>query len=266
MKKEGPAKNKVDTFKVTRIKDGDRQEIDERVAEEAVLGVFLNDQEIVALSCTPHDETYLAVGFLFSEGLLKNKGQIKSVDRSEDRVTVLTHVPLKIPEDSRLKGVLTSGCGKGKSLADWERIDPLQDVMINLDLTLSPEQVHQVMLEFEKRSELFRQTGGVHSAALASSDGLVLFNEDIGRHNAVDKVLGESFMKGSDLKDNFLVISGRVSSDLISKLWNSGLSLVVSRTAPTTLAVRMAQRLGITVIGFVRGKRMNVYTYPTRVQ
>ena len=188
------------------------------------------------------------------------------MDRSEGRVTVLTHASLKIPEDSRLKGVLTSGCGKGKSLADWEKIDPLQDVMVNLDLTLSPDQVHRVVLQFEKRSELFRQTGGVHSAALATSDDLVLFNEDIGRHNAVDKVLGESFLNGLKLKDKFLVISGRVSSDLVSKLWNCGLSLVVSRTAPTSLAVKMAQRLGITVVGFARGKRMNVYSYPARVQ
>jgi FdhD protein len=257
---------KVKTHKATRIKDGDRQEIDELVAEEAILRVFLNDREIAALSCTPHDEAHLAVGFLFSEGLLKSRDEIKSLDRSEGGITVRTHAPLEIPEDSRLKGVLTSGCGKGKSLADWEKIDPLQDVMVNLDLTLSPEQVHQVMLEFEKRSELFRRTGGVHSAALAASDELLLFNEDIGRHNAVDKVLGESFLKGLDLKDKFLVISGRVSSDLISKLWNCSLSLVVSRTAPTTLAVRMAQRLGITVIGFARGKRMNVYSYPVRVQ
>jgi FdhD protein len=206
------------------------------------------------------------VGFLFSEGLLESREQIKSLDSSEDRVTILTNAPLEIPGDSRLKGVLTSGCGKGKSLADWEKIDPLQDVMVDLDSTLSPDQVYRVMLRFEKRSELFRQTGGVHSAALATGDDLVLFNEDIGRHNAVDKVLGESFLKGLNLKDKFLVISGRVSSDLVSKLWNCGLSLVVSRTAPTSLAVKMAQRLGITVVGFARGKRMNVYTYPARVQ
>jgi FdhD protein len=258
--------NKVKTHRAIRIKDGDRQEIEEKVAEEAVLRIFLNDREVVALSCTPHDEDHLAVGFLFSEGLLKKKEQIKSLDRSEDRITILTHVPLEIPEDSRLKGVLTSGCGKGRSFADWKKMDPVEDILVNLDLTLSPDQAHRVMLEFEKRSELFRQTGGVHSAALGTGDGLVLFNEDIGRHNAVDKVLGEGFLTGLELKDKFLVISGRVSSDLISKLWNCGLSLVVSRTAPTSLALKMAQRLGITVIGFARGKRMNVYTYPVRVQ
>ena len=258
--------NKFKSHKAIRIKDGDRQEIDERIAEEAILRIFLNDREIVALSCTPHDQDHLAVGFLFSEGLLKSKDQIKSLDRSEGGITVLTKAPLEIPEDSRLKGVLTSGCGKGKSLADWEKIDPVEDILVNLDLILSPDQVHRVMLEFEKRSELFHQTGGVHSAALATSDDLVLFNEDIGRHNAVDKVLGESLLKELELKDKFLVISGRVSSDLISKLWNCGLSLVVSRTAPTSLAVKMAQRLGITVVGFARGKRMNVYSYPARVQ
>jgi FdhD protein len=260
------AQRKVGSYKATRIKDGSREEIVETVAEEAVLRIFMNQRELVALSCTPDDQDYLAVGFLISEGFLKNKEEIESIDHSENSVTVRTHPSQDISETPLPKAVLTSGCGRGKTFVDWEDIDPLEDVMINLDLTLSPGEVLQVMSQFERRSELFRQTGGVHSAALAARDGIVLFNEDIGRHNAVDKVLGEGFLKGLELKDKFLVISGRVSSDVVSKLLNCGLSMVVSRTAPTSLAVRMAQKVGITIAGFVRGSRMNLYSFPARIQ
>lgn len=265
-KKRPSPEDKVTLQKATRIKDGNREEINETVAQEAVLRIFLNDQEMVALSCTPHDQAFLAVGFLVSEGFLKSKDEIKSIDRSESTVTVHTDAFHEIPEDSRSKGVLTSGCGKGKTFADWEKINPLEDIMVNLDLALSSSEVLELMFQFEKRSELFRQTGGVHSAALAARDGIILFNEDIGRHNAVDKVLGESFLKELELKDKLLVTSGRVSSDIVSKLWNCGISMVISRTAPTSLAVKMAQKLGITIAGFVRGSRMNVYSFPARIQ
>ncbi|KPL00730.1 MAG: hypothetical protein AMJ91_03575 [candidate division Zixibacteria bacterium SM23_73_3] len=259
-------KGKVKIYNATRIEKDKRKELSEKVAEEAVLRIFLNEQEIVVLSCTPYDQTYLAVGFLISDGFLKSKEEIRNINTSEDRVTVYTDSSYKIPETSQLQGILTSGCGKGKSFANWEEIDPLEDVLIDLDFSLSPDQILEVMSQFEKRSELFRETAGVHSAALAKKDGIILFNEDIGRHNAVDKVLGESLLKGIKLKDKFLVISGRVSSDIVSKLKHSGLSTVVSRTAPTGLAVRMAQKLGITLVGFVRGSRMTVYSFPVRIQ
>lgn len=264
--KERRMKGKVKIYNATRIEKDKRKELSEKVAEETVLRIFLNEQEIVALSCTPYNQTFLAVGFLISEGFLKVKEEIKSIDSTEGSVTVHTDPSYKIPEGPQLKGIFTSGCGKGKTFANWEEINPLEDTLINLDLTLTPQEVLDVMSQFEKRSELFRETAGVHSAALAKRDGIILFNEDIGRHNAVDKVLGESFLKGIDLKDKFLVISGRISSDIVSKLWNCGLNLVVSRTAPTSLAVNMAQRLGITLVGFVRGKRMNVYSFPVRIK
>jgi len=257
---------RFDRLKITKVSSGKKEEIEDVVVTEASLTIFLNEEKIITLLCTPQEQEYLAVGFLISDGFLKSKEEIKSIDSSEDRVTVRTDSSYKIPESFHLKGILTSGCGKGKTFANWEEMNPLEDILINLDFTLSPDEVLEVMSQFEKRSELFRKTAGVHSAALADKSGIILFNEDIGRHNAVDKVLGESLLKGIGLKDKFLVISGRVSSDIVSKLWNCGLSMVVSRTAPTSLAVNMAQKLGITLIGFARGKRMNVYSFPVRIK
>lgn len=262
----GRTDRKVETCKATLIKEGVRQEIDEKVAKEAVLRVFLNDQEIVALSCTPSDGEHLAVGFLFSEGLLKSKDQIREIHSSDDGIVVHTDPSYRIPEDVKLSGVLTSGCGKGKTLGGWQEVNPLEDILIDFDFVLAPNQLLEVMSQFEKRSHLFRETAGVHSAALADRNGIILFSEDIGRHNAVDKVLGESFLAGIELKEKFLVISGRTSSDIVSKLWRCGLSIVVSRTAPTSLAVEMARRLGITLVGFVRGRRMTIYSFPARIR
>ncbi|NIN00204.1 MAG: formate dehydrogenase accessory sulfurtransferase FdhD [candidate division Zixibacteria bacterium] len=259
-------KDKLGIFKAVRIKEGERQDIEEKVAQEAILRIFINEHEIAALSCTPSDQTYLAVGFLISEGFLKSSAEIKNVHSSEGEVTVRTKSPYEVPEELGRKGVLTSGCGKGKTFGSWEDVDPLEDTLVNLDLNFSSDEILKIMSQFQQRSKLFMETAGVHSAALAKGNGIVLFNEDIGRHNAVDKVLGESFLKGINLKDKFLVTSGRTSSDIVSKLWNCGLSMVVSRAAPTSLAVKMAQKLGITVVGFVRGKRMNVYSFPVRIK
>lgn len=259
-------KKKVKIYKATRIKEGEQLEVDETVVEEAILHVFLNQQEVAALSCTPHDKSYLAAGFLFSEGFLKTKEQIKNIDATENRVIVSTDPSYEVPELLQKKGTLTSGCGKGKSFALWEQINPMEDVLIDLNFTLASEHITEAIFQFEKKSELFRKTAGVHSAALVQQNRILLFNEDIGRHNAVDKVLGESFLEGVDLKNKYLVISGRISSDVVSKLSNCGLSVVVSRTAPTSLALDMAQKLGITLVGFARGKRMNVYSFPLRIK
>jgi FdhD protein len=259
-------KKKVKIYKATRIKEGKRAGVDEMVVEEAILHVFLNQQEVVNLSCTPHDTNHLAVGFLFSEGFLKTKEQIKNIDATENRVIVSTDPSDEVSELLQKKGVLTSGCGKGKNFADWEKINPMEDILIDLDFTLTSEDISEAIFQFEKRSGLFRQTAGVHSAALVQQKKIILFNEDIGRHNAVDKVLGESFLEGLDLKEKYLVISGRISSDVVSKLKNCGISVVVSRTAPTSLALDMALKLGITLVGFARGKRMNLYSFPVRIK
>jgi FdhD protein len=258
--------SKVKIYPATRIEKDKRQVIDETVAQEALLRIFLNEKEMITLSCTPFDRNYLAAGFLVSEGFLKDKEEIEDLEETEDSVTVHTRPSYKIQNATQLKGILTSGCGKGKTFTNWDAINPMEDILINLDLTLSFDDILKVIYQFEKRSELFRQTAGVHSAALAQNGDIFLFNEDIGRHNAVDKVLGESFLKGVDWKDKFLVISGRISSDIVSKLRHCGINLVVSRTAPTSLAVNVAQKLGITLVGFARGNRMNVYSYPVRIK
>jgi FdhD protein len=253
--------------KIIKITKGKAQSFQDQIVEESPLSIFLNDQKIVTLMSTPADQKFLALGFLFSEGLIAEKDDLEKVlfNSSKNEVRVFSRKGRRIPKGSLSLGRLTSGCGKGKSLQDLKKIDPLSDVLINLEFSISTHEIEKLIGEFEKRSSVFRSTGGTHSAALADKEKILLFNEDIGRHNAIDKVLGESLFKRIPLYDKILISSGRVSSDILSKAWRAKISLMVSRSAATSLAIELALKLGITIVGFARGRRMNVYSYPVRV-
>ena len=121
------------------------------------------------------------------------------------------------------------------------------------------------MKEFQHNSEVFKLTGGVHSAALCDKENILMFSEDIGRHNAIDKILGQCFWEGIPTENRVVLTSGRISSEILSKMAKRGIPIVVSRSAPTDLAIRTAENLGITLIGFVRGKRMNIYANDWRI-
>jgi FdhD protein len=121
------------------------------------------------------------------------------------------------------------------------------------------------MEEFRKRSEIHRQTGGVHAAALADHTGVLVFREDIGRHNAVDKVIGAYLVKENSFKDRILLTSGRLSSEILQKVQRCRLPIVVSRSAPTDRSVALARERNITLIGFARGRRMNIYSGEERI-
>jgi len=118
----------------------------------------------------------------------------------------------------------------------------------------------------QRESELYRATGGVHSAALCDNRALLIFSEDIGRHNAIDKIFGKCLIEGIQTDNRVIITSGRISSEILLKIAKRNIPIIVSRSAPTSLAVKLANKLGITLIGFARGKRINIYTNDWRVQ
>ena len=120
--------------------------------------------------------------------------------------------------------------------------------------------------EFQKKSEGYKSTGGVHSAALADNSHILVFTEDIGRHNAVDKVIGYALLENIPFPGKIMLASGRLSSDIVSKCARCGIPVIVSRAAPTSLAVEIADASGLTLVGFVRGDRMNIYTGTQRIR
>jgi len=254
----------VDRFPIQRITAEGSQDIEDTVVRELPLTITLNGHDIATLLCSPQNLDCLAVGFLVSEGLLDGKDDIKNiiVDEGKGSVRVETASDIQ-PPDSPSRGMITSGCGRGVSFC--AAVDDLGQPKIDSRVTISSDAVFALAREFQSRSRLFEETGGVHSAALCGGEEILLFHEDIGRHNAIDKIFGECLLNDISLADRVIVTSGRVSSEIVLKIVNRKIPILISRSAPTDLGVRLADALGVTLIGFVRGKRMNVYANGWRV-
>lgn len=250
---------------IIRVKSGCKAEEKDQVVVEMPLTIFLNGREFVTLLCSPFLLDCLAVGFLRSEGLLSSSDDLEevSLDLEKGIAYVRTKGSVDLEEKLYGKRTITSGCGKGTVF--FNVLDSLQSKPVTSSLSLSGEVLLQLMKEMQDSSALFKATGGVHSAALADRERLLFYSEDIGRHNAVDKIVGQCILENITLEDKILLTSGRLSSEIVIKGAKIGFPIIISRSAPTTLSVELAAKLGITLVGFARGRRFNIYTNPRRI-
>lgn len=250
---------------VLRLTEEGQTEIEDVVAREFPLTIILNNQELVTLLCSPKDLEYLAVGFLFSEGLIESKEEIKKVfiDATRGVARVEIKGESALAGEMVFKRFITSGCGRGASF--YNAADVKTQAKIESQIKISVQDVLALVGGFQHRSELYRATGGVHSAALCDRNSILVFNEDIGRHNAIDKILGECLLRDISTEERIVITSGRISSEMLLKVAKRNIPVIVSKSAPTDLGVKLADDLGITLIGFVRGKRMNAYTHDWRI-
>jgi len=257
--------NDTEKLAVLKLTETSSSSIEDVVAKESPLTIILNNREVVTLLCSPANSRYLAVGFLFSEGLLKSKDEIRKilVDDRRGVVRVETEGNEELAPDALFKRFITSGCGRGASF--YSAIDAQDQVKVESRLKISTLDILALVHEFQHRSQVYRSTGGVHSAALCDISDILLFNEDIGRHNAVDKIFGACILDNIATDDHILITSGRISSEILLKIARRNVPVIVSKSAPTNLGVKLANDLGVTLVGFVRGKRMNVYTHDERI-
>ncbi|WP_227767185.1 formate dehydrogenase accessory sulfurtransferase FdhD [Zhaonella formicivorans] len=246
--------------KIIRMKGDHRQEEEDVLISEQPLTIYLNDKEIVTLLCTPQHLEELAVGFLISEGLLAGEAQV-SIDR-EKGLAFVTGTENKLMGQTFLKRFITTGCGKGTS---FYHFGDIRNKKIGSEVKIPARNLLELMKEMQQHSELYRMTGCVHSAALCTPEMPLVFREDIGRHNAVDKIVGRCRLDGVDIADKLLLTSGRLSSEIVLKVAKIGVPVLASRSAPSDLAVYYAKELGLTLVGFVRGMRMNVYSHAERI-
>lgn len=161
------------------------------------------------------------------------------------------------------KRTMTTGCGKGTTF--YNVVDSFNSKQIYSTMRVQGEDLIRIINKFNKSSDIFLSTGGVHSASLSDGKGILLFHEDVGRHNAIDKVIGEAFVKDICLLDKLIITSGRISSEMLIKASKREIPMIVSRSAPTDLAINLGKQLGITIVGFARGKRMNIYSHEQRI-
>jgi FdhD protein len=250
---------------IMRLNGEHLEELIDQVAAEIPFALMVNGQLLVTLVCSPTELDAMAVGFLLSEGILTDRDSLLdiAVDEKETMVSViLKKLPNGFDRIAQRK-TITSGCGQGVTFSDGASLESLP---VNQKRTkVTPEYIRTLLKIFRSISDLFQKTGGIHSAALADDKEIILFAEDIGRHNAVDKLIGRAFLDTIQLEDKILLSSGRISGEIMTKVIRNKIPILVSRTAPTCMSLTYAEDHGITLIGFARGKKMNIYTHPQRI-
>lgn len=228
---------------------------------EFPVSLTLNGEVWTTFMCTPIHLEALMVGFLFNEGVINSMEEVADVHICEhgDNVDVwLTHSAPKPDSWTR-----TSGCTGGvTAVASVERPQP---VSVTDEFNLLPGQINQLVEMLFESQELYGQTGGVHTAALSDGDRVILSAEDIGRHNTLDKIAGLCLMNNIWPEKRILITTGRISSEMLQKGVRMGAKVVASRTSPSSMSIELAEAWGITLIGYARRNRFNLYATPERI-
>ena len=236
-----------------RIRGRRAEEVSGEIVREQPLTVFVNGEKFLTLLCSPVKLEALVVGYLWMEKVIGALDEVARLEVSpvDGRAEItLTH-PVTLPTER----ILTSGCGGGITF----RIDPRLFPQIRSSLKVRPAQLSERMKDLFAAALHYRASRGIHGAALSDADRLLIVAEDVGRHNAVDKIMGEALLKGIPTTDQILLSTGRISSEMLLKAARMGVPLVASRTSPTEMAVGLAEQLGITVVGYLRPESLNVY-------
>jgi FdhD protein len=238
------------------------------LAREIAFTVYYNEKEIVTLLCSPQELDELAIGFLVGEGLLKEACEIKNliVDAERGLAWVFAEPDRPVTKEAIGRRFVTSGCGSNAGY--YSLADAVACAKIETDCVLFPEDINDLMARMQDLAQQYRITRGIHGAGLfspASPDQVLIFREDIGRHNAVDKIMGYCFLNGIKPEDKVLAVTGRISSEIILKAARMAIPVVVSRSVPTDMAAITGEELGITIIGSARAGKFNVYSHRKRV-
>lgn len=266
---------------IQRIREDGRELVDDRVVIEEPLEIVINDQSVAVLMRMPGQEKELAAGFCVTEGYVRRADDILLIhhcgsgypapgnEGADDGLGSRNRVELKVipagfrpPAGSDAVRLIRAGCGAAEVSVISETLPPVVS-----DLRVSPAVLLGLGRTMRDLQSVHPQIGGTHSAALFLPTGeAVTQAEDIGRHNAIDKVLGHCLLRSISLSDKVLVTSGRASYEMVMKAVRVNLPMLVTLSAPTSLAVQLAGDKGLTLIGYLRGGRMNVYTHPWRVE
>lgn len=240
---------------------GQAEKIEHRVVREAPWTIHVNDQELVTLFCTPEKLSFLVLGFLAAEGVIESLEDVLLLQVCEDQEGV---IDVKLNErEFSLPGrpILLSGCGRGVTFDDLSG----SQRAIESTLQLSVQHIARLMRELHHSAEIHQAAGGTHASALSDGSQLLVVAEDVGRHNTLDKIRGECLFRQIPTKDRLLLTTGRISSEMVIKAVKMEVPVVASRSSPTDLALNLARDWQMTIVGYVRGGKMNVYTRPDRV-
>jgi len=278
----------IKDYSATRFTPDDRSQLTDRVTVEQPVDISINGTDIVTILCTPTDLDAMAVGYLAGERYIVDIDDVQRIDVADDGSAVAV-TTVSMGNGSRVRSpslgsrvrspcpgsrvrspcpgsrVRSPSRASGGGRVSRNMFDVVSAGRIGEGTVVSANDIRVWMKEFTTRSALFRETGGVHSAAIHLADRVVAFSEDIGRHTAVDKTFGRAMLDRVHLDRAVLLTSGRISAEMVITCALREVSVVVSRSAVTNLAIDLAERMGMTLVGFARGRRMTVYTHARRI-
>jgi FdhD protein len=235
-------------------------DIEGEVVEEAQICISVNGQELATFMCSPSDLDKMALGFLYNEGVISSLADVRALHIAKNGTCVdvwLHNVDLELPK----RFIITAGCGGGITFDDLsEQHEPLGS-----EMRVTPTQLAGLMRRMHLGAELYQRARGIHTAALADEERILLQVEDIGRHNCLDKLRGAALLENVVTQDRILFSSGRISSEMINKARRLETPVVCSRTSPTSLSIALAEAWNMTIVAYLRQDRMRIYTHGERV-
>jgi FdhD protein len=257
------------TVPVRKIEGDSSASFQDLLAVEDPLEIRLGEKTISITMRTPGHDPELAAGFLFTEGILEGTQQIREIQHSKNSITVQLNPDVEVDfERLQRNFYTTSSCGVcGKASIEALRMQGCP-VLPRSSAAIQAAVIHRLPQAQRDEQAVFARTGGLHAAALFDFQGnLILLREDVGRHNAVDKLIGAEMLAGrTPLADKLLLVSGRASFELTQKALMAGIPILAAVGAPSSLAVETAQRFNMTLLGFVRDSRFNIYSGASRIQ
>jgi FdhD protein len=246
----------------TAVAPGKRQSGRTLVVRELPLTINLNGQELVTTLCSPADLEYLVAGILYSEGIIQNKEDIGAISVNLAAGTAEASVAGCVGEKtSAFKPLVASGGGKGPSSygSGGRGFDTGRS-----ETRMGAVDVLTLMSSFLHYSDAYQETHGMHSAALCDGQKIIVFSDDIGRHNALDKVFGRCLLDGIPIAGGIIITSGRISSEILLKVARRGIAVLISKAPPTDTGIKLAAELGVTLV-VARNAEIALYSHPWRV-
>jgi len=245
--------------------DHEGREVDTEVVTEQALTLFLNGREIVTMMTIGDHPDLLAVGFLLNQGMLKADDEITKIDYAEDIATIVVRTARETNYEEKLKKkVQTSGCAQGTVFGDL--IEELEGIKLSTEARLKTSWLYQLTKKINTEPSLYLKAGAIHGCVLCQEDRPLIYMEDVGRHNAIDKIAGYMFMNGIAPDDKIFYTTGRLTSEMVIKCVKMRIPILVSRSGFTAWGVDLARQAGLTLIGRARGKRFVCLSGVERVE
>jgi FdhD protein len=253
--------------KILHISNGFSSIKEDLIVTEYPVTIKVNGEEFVTMVCSPEYIEDMVIGYLASEGVIRSYHDIKEIWMQEKEGFVHVSISNLSPyfHHFQNKRYVSSCCGMSRQGFVFANDARTAKKMNEVHVQITPEACFSLMNELQMGAAVFHQTGGVHNAALGDENGVILSRMDIGRHNALDKIYGYCLKNKMEVHEKILVFSGRISSEILLKTAKIGCEMVLSKSAPTALALELAEELGITTVGFIRDSSMNIYTHPQRI-